>query len=251
VSIEAHIATLEKLVVADAEIKELTDHIRRERADIEQVRSEVNALGERLEADQKSIAEMDRMRQDLLQELRQIDKQLERSRERLQRSRNERESNAAERELDELRKLQRDRDEELRKLAALTDQARMTIQENEQRREQLAAKLEGSLEGATRTITELEQRLEECRRGRSGIAADLPKLTFRRYESMHERGKVPVAKTSDGTCLGCYVQLPPMLFHKMLSRIQFEECPNCHRIIYYEPPEAREGEPQARGDAPS
>jgi hypothetical protein len=42
------------------------------------------------------------------------------------------------------------------------------------------------------------------------------------------------------------VQLPPMMFHRMLSRVEFEECPNCHRIINYEPPpSADEAEPRA------
>ena len=68
----------------------------------------------------------------------------------------------------------------------------------------------------------------------------MPRLVFRRYERLLSRGRSPVAKTTDGTCLGCFVKLPPMLFHQMLSRRQFEECPNCHRIIYYVPPPTEE-----------
>ena len=41
-----------------------------------------------------------------------------------------------------------------------------------------------------------------------------------------------MAYTHDGVCLGCHIELPPMMFHQMLSQERFEECPNCHRIVY-------------------
>jgi predicted nucleic acid-binding Zn-ribbon protein len=235
VSIEQQIADLEKLVETDAEIKELTDHIQQEKSDIDGVRSEVEELEGRLSGDRDSISEMDKTRNDLVQELRQISSQIERSRERLQRARNEREVNAAERELDELRKIQRDRDDEVKKLVGLADMARESIHAGESRIGELNTRLEGSLEGKTKSIAELETQLVEAQERRNVVGAKLPSRVFRRYESINRRGRVPVAKSHDGTCLGCFVKLPPMLFHQMLSRTEFGECPNCHRLIYYAP----------------
>jgi len=257
VSIEQHILTLEQLAEADAAAKELEAQIEQERGDIEGVRVEVAELSQRLEDDRTSIQEMDKTRGDLVQELRTISGQIDRSRERLQRARNEREVNAAERELDELRKLHRDRDDEIKKLVGFAEAARTSIQEGEERKAELDARLEGSLEGKTKSIAVLEEKLEATQRSRKEAADKLPGLVIRRYESMHQRGKVPIAKTHDGTCLGCYVQLPPMMFHKMLSRLEFEECPNCHRIIYYappppeEPPAAEEEADQPSSEAPT
>ncbi len=236
VSIEQQIVTLEQLAEADAIAKELEAGIEQERGEIEGVRVEVAGLTERLEVDRESIKEMEKTRGGLVQEIRLISGQIDRSRERLQRARNEREVNAAERELDELRKLQRERDDEIKKLVVLTEAARTSIQEAEERKGELDTRLEGSLEGKTKIIADLEESLNTNHQAREEAAGKLPRLVLRRYESMHQRGKVPIAKTHDGTCLGCYVQLPPMMFHNMLSRIEFEECPNCHRIIYYEPP---------------
>ena len=68
--------------------------------------------------------------------------------------------NAAERELDELRKLPRDRDEEIKKIIAVSDQARTSIQEAESRQQELEAQLEGSLEGVNRVL--LENHVETC-----------------------------------------------------------------------------------------
>ena len=64
----------------------------------------------------------------------QMSGQIERSREKLQRSRNERESNAAQREVEELRKLHRDREEELERLTTAADGARTSISDAEAKR---------------------------------------------------------------------------------------------------------------------
>jgi predicted nucleic acid-binding Zn-ribbon protein len=248
VSIEQHIPILAQLAEADATAKVLEGKIDQECGEIDGVRVEVAGLVERLEIDRVSIQEMEKTRGDLVQELRQISGQIDRSRERLQRARNEREVNAAERELDELRKLQRDRDDEIKRLITLADSARESTQEAEQRKAELDARLEGSLEGSTKSIAELKASLSVAHEARQGAAKQLPSLVLRRYESMHQRGKVPIAKTHDGTCLGCYVKLPPMIFHTMLSRREFEECPTCHRIIYYEPPPSPDEQQEADED---
>lgn len=241
-NIAQQIEILERLVSIDTQIKAVTDNLEGKKGEISGVRTEMSELEERLGTDRESVSEMDRTRNELIQEVRQVGGQIERSRERLSRARNEREVQAAERELDELRKIQRDREEEIRKLGELSDQARQSISDSETRVSELSNQLEGSLEGTTQSIDELKGRLEGLAVERKEVAAKLPSLVFRRYERLATRGKNPVAKTHDGTCLGCFVKLPPMMFHTMLGRTQFEECPNCHRIIYYEPPKAAEPE---------
>lgn len=239
-SIEKAIDTLEKLVAADDEIKALTEGIEHEQGALDGIRKELAQLEERLAADRERLSEMDKTRNDLVQELRQTSGQIDRSRERLQRARNERESQAAERELDELRKIQRDRDDEIKKLGELAEQARTSIAGAEERKGELEERLSGSLAGTTDKITSLEAELKTKKEARDELGKQMPSIVLRRYERLLSRGRSPVAKTTDGTCLGCFVKLPPMLFHQMLSRRNFEECPNCHRILYYEPPPTEE-----------
>jgi len=82
------------------------------------------SLEERLGRSQKNSADMDKMRGDLMGEVRQMSIQVERSREKLSRCRTEREANAAQREIEELRKLYRDREIEVEKLDGFLEQAR-------------------------------------------------------------------------------------------------------------------------------
>jgi predicted nucleic acid-binding Zn-ribbon protein len=240
VSIDQQILSLERLATTDAEIKRLTEGIEKERGELDGLRVELGEIEERLTADQQSTSEMEKTRGDLIQELRQLSGQIDRSRERLNRSRNEREVNAAERELDELRKIQRDREDEIKKLAELGEVARAGMKEAEERKGVLTERLEGSLEGSTKTISELEGALAVMTSQRADIVKDLPSMLVRRYDRLWDRNKVPISKTNDGTCLGCFVKVSPMLFHQMLSRTKFEECPSCRRIFYYEPPPTEE-----------
>ncbi|MBM4374606.1 MAG: hypothetical protein FJ095_05945 [Deltaproteobacteria bacterium] len=253
--IEAQIESLEQLAALDAEIRELTEKFDVQRGELDGLRAAQAQLEQRLANDRASLGEMEKTRSELQIDHRNILQQLERSRERMQRSRNEREVQAAERELDELRRLQRDRDDEIGKVHALCEQARNSIDDNEKKLAELQGKLSGSEEGTMSELGRREAEINEKRSGRAAILQRLPSLTARRYESMHSRGKVPVAFTTDGTCRGCYVQLPPMLFHSLLSRTQFGECPFCHRILWYTPPpvaaDAAAVDALASGDAGS
>ncbi len=234
--IDAQIDSLERLAALDAEVKDLSVKLEAQRGEYTGLKTAQSALELALAADRISLTEMERTRSELQIDHRNIVQQLDRSRDRIQRSRNERESQAAERELDELRRLQRDRDDELGKMVVLCDQARTGIGDNEFKLLELQEKLSSEEQGTLAQIHQLEADIAGKRSGRAALLANLPSLTGRRYESMHGRGKVPVAHTTDGTCRGCFVQLPPMLFHTLLGRTQFGECPFCHRIIWYTPP---------------
>jgi uncharacterized protein len=246
VSIREQIAFLEELASIDIDIRRIDEQLEKQRSSLEGTRTEVKGLEERLKADRERLTEMEKTRGELTIELRQMSQQIERSREKLQRSRNERESNAAQRELEELRKLQRDREDEIEKIANLSESARLSIEDHDAKRTALVQALEGSVEGVTQALGELER--EKASRGeeRKKVVAKLPAMVYRRYESIRARRPYAIAKTHDGTCLGCHIAIPPMMFQKMLRQEEFEQCPNCRRILYYTP--AGAGEPA--GTAP-
>ena len=65
-----------------------------------------------------------------------------------------------------------------------------------------------------------------------------PSVLYRRYESIRTRRPVAIARTTDGTCQGCHLGVPPMMFQKLRRQQEFEQCPHCRRILYYWAPEA-------------
>jgi predicted nucleic acid-binding Zn-ribbon protein len=139
-SLRDQIVSLEALAATDADLRRLEEQLTEERATLSNLKSELRKLDEKLSIDRASLVEMDKTRGELMTEVRQMTTQIERSREKLSRSRNERESNAAQRELEELRKLQRDREDEINKLAILSDAAKKTIDETEGQQKKIASR---------------------------------------------------------------------------------------------------------------
>jgi len=235
-SLRDQIVSLEALAAIDAELRRLEDQLTEERGILANLKSELRTLDEKLSVDRTSVTEMEKTRNELTTEMRQMTTQIERSREKLSRSRNERESNAAQREIEELRKLQRDREDEINKLATLIDVAKKTIDETETQQKKIADELGGRESDISKTLAEAVKERDAKLVDRNKLASAVQPMTLRRYEQVRKRKGNAIAKTIDGTCLSCHMQLPPMLFQKLMRGDAFEQCPSCARILYYEAP---------------
>ena len=235
-SIRDQIALFEELASIDSDIRRIDEQLEKQRGNLGGMRSDLKALEERLQSDRESLTSLDKARGELTVEMRQMTQQIERSREKLQRSRNERESNAAQRELEELRKLHRDREEEIERLSSSAEGLRSSIDVAEGKRVEITRQLDGTAQGITASIGDLEGEKKTRTDARKQVSTRLPVVLFRRYESIRTRRPMAIAKTHDGTCLGCHLSVPPMMFQKMLRQEEFEQCPNCRRILYYVPP---------------
>lgn len=239
-TIQAQIEALEALAVADAELKELTDALTQERETLHGKQSSLSSLEERFERGRRSAEDMERMRNDLMAELRQMGLQVDRSREKLSRCRTEREANAAQREIEELRKLYRDREQEIEKIEVLISNAREESAQLSAERESLSQDL-GATEGDTvGRLAQSEQIVEEKSRSREALAKRVDAVLYRRYELIRKRKGTALAYTSSGTCSACHMQLQPMLFQKLLRGTEFAQCPSCNRILYFRAPSSSE-----------
>src|SRR4051812_41171972 len=147
------------------------------------MRSEVKVLEDRLKSDRETLSSMDKTRSELMAELRQMTQQTDKSREKLQRSRNERESNAAQREIEELRKLHRDREEELERLNMAADGARGAIDDADGKRSALSAALAGTTQGITSSMGDLGADRKSRAEARTRVVGRIPSALYRRYES--------------------------------------------------------------------
>jgi predicted nucleic acid-binding Zn-ribbon protein len=238
VTIVAQIDALESLAVIDAELKDLTEELGRERLTLNTKQQHLAELDARLARDRKSLEEMERMRSDLMAETRQMSVQVEKSREKLSRCRSEREANAAQREVEELRKLYRDRELEIDKLVSLIDNARGEIDKVAVERDALVSELGESETEVTSRLADLEQREATKNGARKEAVARVSPVLYRRYEMIRKRRGTSLAHTVEGTCSACHMRLPPMLFQQLMRKDDFSQCPSCNRILYFRPERA-------------
>jgi uncharacterized protein len=252
VNIQSQIAALEKLATADEELTKLETELEAERVVLGDKRGQLEGLDQKLAAMTASITEMDRLRGELTGEARQMSVQMDRSREKLARSRTEREVNAAQREVEELRKLYRDRETEITKLGGLIDQARTDSMGLQEQRRGVSSDL-GQNAGDTETrMGQLESSAGRLRAARELLVKDVLPVLYRRYEMVRKRRGSGLCHTVEGTCSACHIQLPPMLFQVLRRAEEFDQCPSCQRLLYFKKPEKNElPPPEASEEAAS
>jgi hypothetical protein len=235
-SIAEQIQALSELSAMDAAVKALNESLVTERATLEGLRSQLAQFQSALDKEQGTLAAAERARGEFQIELRNMQQQIEHSREKHSRSRTERETNAAEREMDELRKLVRDREDDVQKLGAEADQARAQVETLEAQaakvREQLAA-CQGDIESK---VAMLETQVASTGGGRDSIVARLPAQLYRRYEAVRQKRGSGATFTTDGTCKACNMALPPQMYHRLRREPLIEQCQSCNRVIYFVAP---------------
>lgn len=251
-TIQAEIKAIESLAEIDAELTELTSQLNEERGALESKKSLLAELEGRIGENQNSVSEMERMRGDLIAEVRQMSIQVEKSREKLSRCRTEREANAAQREVEELRKLYRDRELEIEKLSGLVEQARAEIEKVDGERGVLASELDANEGDIATSIGRLNEELSERSTRREALVKQVPTPLYRKYELVRKRRGSAIASTTDGTCSECHMALPPMLFQQLRRGEKFDQCPSCQRILYFRHPqneELEQAEAESRGSS--
>jgi uncharacterized protein len=243
---QVQIEALERLATIDAALSLLHEELASERQALLGKKQNLEELESKLTRAKSSIAEMERLRGELIQETRQMSVQIEKSREKLSRCRTEREANAAQREVEELRKLYRDREVEIDKLGALVDQARGEVDSTESEKSAVVAEL-GQSEGASLSrLNEVESELATKQEARKEIVSKVQPVLYRRYELIRKRRGSAIAFTHEGACSACHMTLPPQLFQQLMRGTDFGQCPSCNRILYFRaeppPPDVRAGE---------
>jgi hypothetical protein len=235
-SVTDQIRALEDLAVIDAELKTLGDDIQQERSALDAQKKKLSALEDKLKNDRGTLAAIDKLRNEYMTEVRTMMQQLEHSREKMNRARNEREANAAQRELEELRKLVRDREDEIGRLTTDAEASRQQIDAAEGEAKKVSDELSATAGGIQTKLDGVEKQKAEREVARAEAVKKIPPQLFRRYDMIRQKRGTGIAQTTTGTCKACNMQLPPQLFHRLRREPVLEQCPSCNRIIYYVPP---------------
>lgn len=241
------IEALEELSALDAQLRELTERFNKDQKSLNDKKATAKSLEDRLARGKQSLGEMEKARGDLVGELRQMGIQVERSREKLARCRNEREANAAQREVEELRKLYRDREIELEKLDGLIQQGRGEFDSVTEQHGAVSGDLGSSENDSINRIATSEEELARKQAERELVVAKIKPDLYRRYEMIRKRKGTALAWTRDGTCSACHIRLQPMLFQKLLRADDFGQCPSCNRILYFRAAGQAEADSQSGG----
>ena len=161
-------------------------------------------------------------------------RQIEDSKNKMMQVENTREYHAMIREVDNMERANRTREEE-----------KMILMEEIQRQQDLFADVDGRYneikqeydvknESLQEKLDELNSKMDSLMGHRSASAQEVPPPVLARYEFIRERLENPViVPVISSVCTGCNIAIPPQTFIELQKIQQILSCPNCQRLIYW------------------
>jgi len=87
-------------------------------------------------------------------------------------------------------------------------------------------------------LDQLAENLKECERQKALLIPKVETGLFEKYTKlMASRRNLAVVPVENEYCLGCHMRIPPQMFAELKKNDKITYCLNCHRILYWRPPE--------------
>lgn len=232
---QTELSLLRKLQDYDLEILEIEDNIDKIRESLDELYGLRDALLESLEAQKEQLDQTRSLMKAKQVDLEANDERLGASRAKINQVANTREYNALEKEIETLRKLRAQLEEEQLQLREAVDDFAADVKEKEAKLAGLQGQIDDEESEVGDQSADAEKRVAKLRTARDKIKKDLPKAAVRRYEFISTRRPgLVVVPARAGVCTGCNMMLPPQLFNDVQRGDRILQCPNCQRIIFHE-----------------
>lgn len=228
------IALLEQLQDVDLKILEIENDLKKIPEDLAQVKVQMEELYERIERDRTTLEEAEKWRVEHDRAIEMQQELLAKSKSKLATARNEREANAAQREIDTIRRALSEREEEAIHIMEVVEQTRESISQKEEMYEKLKDAFHGMERESKKKLEQMAKQKEQLRDERREIAEKVDARHIDMYEKTRKRRPNAVVKAERGTCTGCHMMLPPQVYNLLQRQDRVMQCPSCFRIVYYD-----------------
>ncbi|MBT8763720.1 hypothetical protein KFV02_07215 [Desulfohalobiaceae bacterium Ax17] len=233
-----YIEQIKKLVELqglDSELLVLKEQLVEAPKHLEELRDKFNTLKEQKSQIKEKLSILKEQKGKLEHDIEEDANRIRKSKNKLMMVENAREYHAMMRELDNLEKLNRLREEELSNL--LEDlQAQQSVYDH--LTEEMTSLDEEIVEQQSSLDSELKKinaRIQELEESRKKACTKVPAPILSRYNFIRERLSNPViVSVTNGVCNGCFISIPPQTFIELQKGEQILSCPNCQRLIYWE-----------------
>lgn len=180
------------------------------------------------------IAETQRFMREKEDEIREVDANLSRSKQRLSTVQNNRELMALNKELEASRNANRLRTEELGKLLEVLTKSETDHAQKQAERASLEADMSAIVASLHADIAQKQTGLESLNARRVSVRATLPRELISKYDRISKgRNGQAVTDVPNGTCGGCNMAVPPQVFIRLQRLETLEACANCSRLLVY------------------
>ena len=232
----AQIEALAALQRVDQSLRENTQALQAGESRVAALEQAVHAHETAVAAIEVERSELATRQRDLEGRLAAAETKMKDRRMRITRIRNDKELGLAKREVDLLKEETGGLEVEL---IAVLEQVDVVTKRFEAAQAELASLATARDTEATQlrdTIGRLGAEIERDRGRRGELVKAVDGDLRRRYEMIFSRrGGVAVVPVRGGTCQGCHMNVPPQLFNLIQRNEQLILCPNCQRMLFWQP----------------
>ncbi|MGC8871296.1 MAG: zinc ribbon domain-containing protein [Caldimicrobium sp.] len=228
------IVRLIELQKIDLEILKLEKSVAEVPQALKKAKKERDLLKEKVNVLEKAIEEKEKQKNLFEEELKEEQKRLKQTQARLTQIRGSRDYQILLREIDEMKKTIRIKEDEILKLMEEIENLSKERDNLKNQLEKVQAVLEEETKKFEKFCEEINAEKESLLKKRKEIAEKISGGVLRKYELIRQKkGGVGIAAVENGVCEGCFMSIPPQLYNELQKDNRFYECPHCKRIIYF------------------
>ncbi|HDQ39802.1 MAG TPA: hypothetical protein ENN39_02060 [Desulfonatronum sp.] len=225
------LAALQKI---DDEIMQLNAFLQNAPVELGLMQERSLELQDNIKELEQKIVQVAAQRDQLESDIEDANLKIKKSKNKLMMVSNSKEHQAMIREIDNLEKMNRNREEE--KVSVMEEMTRQEEILNEIKKElaDLQQEVSQKKKQINQRLQSSKERLKILQDLRGKAEEVIPKPILSRYHFIRSRLSQPVVvAVEQGICKGCNISIPPQTFNVLQKGEQILSCPNCHRIIYW------------------
>jgi len=140
-------------------------------------------------------------------------------------------------EIDGTRRSNTAREDELLSLLSRYEESEKCLAERKAELDAVTDKYKERMTEITARMDFFDVDIEKILARKREIAAKLNVGLVNRFETIFERREgLAITAAINYSCTGCNMNISPQLFNLLQREERIHTCPNCNRILYYEPP---------------
>ena len=222
-----------KLAEIDSLAKDIDERLKGIPAELEERRNAVRKIEDLVQKQHAGITEAEKLFASQELDIATRNDGLSKSKAKGAKARTMREAEAAERELEAVRRSIKDGETERDKLKERIEKTRAGLAEPEAMLETQKTQLASAEVAAESQLAALRIEREKALVGRSESAAKIKKDYLKVYDRLRTKLTPAVAEISDAICQSCRLAMPANRYLVLLKGNEFMQCQSCMRILYH------------------
>ena len=186
--------------------------------------------------------EFDQVQKDRREKEREIEEErekVERAKSKLMAIKTNKEYYAMLKEIDQTKRGNTAREDELLSILSRFEEAEKRLAELKTEVDEVGGRYRERMVDIEARMAGFDKEISAIRAKRDEVAARLDAGLSRRFEMIFERRDgVAIVPARNQSCTGCHMNISPQLFNLLQRDDRIYSCPNCNRIIYFDPASA-------------